>query len=168
MLTTIQYTDDANKQAIITENTDKILIEIRNLIDGNYLVFSDQKINGDVLSDVQTSKLAQINDLYNQKLAVGFTSSASGTALTYGYAATDQMKFMQVALEVLLSPTTAFPVTVHPKNGSSVTLDQTQYNQLVADIAAFAKPLDAQQHSYITQVNACTTVDQVNAITVQF
>lgn len=120
------------------------------------------------LNDVKQAKLAEVNSVYNQALTAGFTSSASGIALVYGYSATDQAKFMQDALDVLLEPTTAFPVTVHPKDGSTVTLDQTQYTQLVADIKAFFKPLDAQQHNFITQVNACTTIDQVNAITIQF
>lgn len=137
-------------------------------VDETAIVWDTANPLGVTLAQVQAVKLAQIADLYNQKLAAGFTSSANGTALIYGYAATDQMKFMQVALEVLLSPTTAFPVTVHPKDGSDVSLTQTQYNQLVADISAFAKPLDAQQHGYITQVNACTTVDAVNSIVVSF
>lgn len=140
----------------------------KNPIDETAIVWDTANPLGASLSQVQQAKIDQINDLYSQKLSVGFTSSATGTALPYGYATTDQMKFMQVALDVLLEGANAFPVTVHPKDGSDVTLNQTQYNQLVLDIAAFAKPLDAKQHSFITQVNACTTIDQVNAITVQF
>lgn len=77
------------------------------------------------------------------------------------------MKFMQLALMVLSGQAT-FPVTVHTIVNKDIPHDQTQYNQLVKDIAAFAVPLDVKQHGYINQVNACTTIDQVNAIVVQF
>lgn len=166
MLTTIQYTDDANKQTIINENADKILVEIRNLIDGNYLVFSDQKINGDVLSDVQTSKLAQINDLYNQKLAEGFTSSASGTEHAFSYSSGDVLKFLQLDVDVK-DGNSPIPIPIPAKDGVVPhTIDQ--YAQLKKDISAFAWSMQNKYHSFIDQVNACTTVDQVNAVVVNF
>lgn len=59
-------------------------------------------------------------------------------------------------------------VAIYVKDGSSVSLSQTQYNQLLSDIDAFADPLTSKQHDYITQVNACTTVAEVNVITVAF
>lgn len=137
-------------------------------IDQTAIVWDTANQLGATLAQVQQIKIAQIDDLYEQKLSAGFTSSANGNSLTYGYGQTDRDKFMQLALKVLLKGSSAFPVIVHPKDGSSVSLDQTQYTQLIDDITNFAEPLDTQQHTYITQVNACTTIDQVNAITVQF
>jgi hypothetical protein len=122
---------------------------------------------GASLADVQAAKIAQIKDLYNQKLEAGFSSSATGTAYTFGYGATDQMKFMQLAIMVMAGKA-VFPVTVHTKDNKDVSHDQTQYNQLVSDIAIFAQPLDVKEHDLISRVQACTAVDEVNAIVVSY
>ncbi|KLU66292.1 hypothetical protein DEAC_c16910 [Desulfosporosinus acididurans] len=139
----------------------------KNPIDQTAIVWDTSNPLGATLAQVQQAKIDQINDLYNQKLTAGFPSSATGTAYTFGYGATDQMKFMQLAIMVL-NTIAVWPVSVPAKDGTLVSHTQDQYNQLVKDIAAFAQPLNDKQHSYINQVNACTTIDQVNAITVQF
>ncbi|WP_019849833.1 hypothetical protein [Desulfitobacterium sp. PCE1] len=41
MITKIQYTDQINRQEILDANKDKILIEEQNIVEGNFLVFSD-------------------------------------------------------------------------------------------------------------------------------
>jgi heme oxygenase len=41
MLYKYQYKDEEDKQQIISENTDKILIEEQILFDGNFLCYSD-------------------------------------------------------------------------------------------------------------------------------
>lgn len=41
MTTKIQYTDQADRQAKIDANKGKILIEEQNIIEGNFLIFSD-------------------------------------------------------------------------------------------------------------------------------
>ena len=43
MDTKIQFTDYADRQVKINDNTDKILIQEQNLIEGNFLIFSDVK-----------------------------------------------------------------------------------------------------------------------------
>ncbi|MDP4158146.1 MAG: hypothetical protein Q8911_00070 [Bacillota bacterium] len=168
MLYKYQYTNSTDRQQIIDGNANKSLIEEDNIADGNFLVFSDQVIEGGDLGVVKSLKISQINNLYNQKLAEGFTSSAGGTVESFGYTQSDQINFMNAALKVLLKGTTAFPINIYQKNGAAVTLDQAQYSQLVDDIAGFFEPLKEKQHDYITQVNACTTIDAVNAITVVF
>lgn len=120
------------------------------------------------LQVTKQKKINEIYELYNQKLTEGFKSSANGIELDFGYAQTDRDKFIQLALKILLKGVSAFPVTVHPKDGSSVSLDQSQYTQLVDDIDAFANPLDLKQHDYIVQVNNCENNDDVNKIVVQF
>jgi hypothetical protein len=37
----IQYVDVSDRQRIIKENSDKLLVEEQNIIDGNFLIFSD-------------------------------------------------------------------------------------------------------------------------------
>jgi hypothetical protein len=36
-----QYIDDASRAALITANSDKVLIEEDNITEGNFLIFSD-------------------------------------------------------------------------------------------------------------------------------
>lgn len=40
---TYQYNTDVEKQAIMDSNTDKILIEEQNIVDGKFLIFSDEE-----------------------------------------------------------------------------------------------------------------------------
>lgn len=169
MLTKIQYIDESDKQKIIGENIGKILREEQNLFEGNFLVFSDsipEPLVG-TLPDVQQQKIAQITDLYNQKLASGFTSSATGTPHIFGYGNSDQMKFMQLAIGVL-SNIQPFPVGIPAKDNTVVSHTVEQYQLLLQDIGIFAYTMNGIQHQFIDAVNACTTIDQVNTIVVTF
>lgn len=119
------------------------------------------------LEQAKNSKIAQVNDLYNQHLEAGFTSSATGTPYVFGYGQTDREKFMQLAISVLSNVAT-FPVPIPAKDGSNIMHDQTQYNQILIDINTFAWGAQNRLHELTAQVEACTTVDEVNAIVVSF
>lgn len=41
MITKIQYTDSTDRQAKLTANADKFLIEEQNITEGNFLIFTD-------------------------------------------------------------------------------------------------------------------------------
>lgn len=43
MITKIQYTDQASRQAALDANTDKFLTEEANITEGNFLTFTDVK-----------------------------------------------------------------------------------------------------------------------------
>lgn len=43
MITKLQYSDSSERQRIIDENSDKVLIEEQNIIDGNFLIFTDER-----------------------------------------------------------------------------------------------------------------------------
>lgn len=122
---------------------------------------------GATLEQVQQAKIAQITDLYNQKLEAGFNSSATGTAHTFGYAQSDQMKFMQLAI-LELKGLLPFPTDIPAKDNTKVSHTKIQYDQLIMDIAVFAQTQNSVQHQFIDQVNACTNIQQVNDIVVQF
>lgn len=140
----------------------------KTTIDQTAIVWDIANPLGASLADVQAAKIAQINDLYSQKLTTGFSSSATGTAYTFGYGQTDQMKFMQLAI-LIMNNMAIFPVNIPAKDNTIVPHTQAQYNQLLIDIATFAQAQNTKQHDYITQVNTPNiTIDQVNAITVVF
>jgi len=165
MITKIQYTDQVNRQIILNANMDKTLTEEQNITEGNFLIFSDLRIEGTDLRQVQQDKISQITDLYNQKLEAGFTSTATGNV--FGYGLTDQMKFMQLAI-LVLSNIAVFPLNIPAKDSKIISHTLAQYNQLVADIANFAQNQNAKEHGYINQINLCTTSDQVNAVVIAF
>ncbi|MGD9678442.1 MAG: hypothetical protein AB7V16_08875 [Vulcanibacillus sp.] len=50
MIYKIQYTD--NRETIINENTDKILIEEQNIAEGNFLIFTDEPRIEEQLSNI--------------------------------------------------------------------------------------------------------------------
>lgn len=122
---------------------------------------------GTTLTQAQQSKISQINNLYYQKLTDGFTSSATGKAYVFGYDSTDQLKFIQLAI-LVISNMAIFPFNIPAKDNTIISHTLAQYNQLVSDIATFAQAQNVKQHQYINQVNACTTIDAVNAIVVIF
>jgi|GEM_PF-2182506 len=119
------------------------------------------------LQQVQQSKLKQIQDLYNQALVSGFTSSTTGTSYIFGYGQSDQMKFMKLMLSVNGGLTT-FPVPIPAKDGTVVIHTQEQYNQLLLNINSFDWNMQNKLHDFINQVNASTTIDEVNALEIAF
>lgn len=67
MIIKIQYTDQTDRQNKIDANKDKILIEEQNIIDGNFLIFSDVKP-----LETQVSELQQDNLILMDALATSF------------------------------------------------------------------------------------------------
>lgn len=122
---------------------------------------------GASLEHIKQAKISQINDFYNQKLSSGFTSSATGEAYIFGYGQSDQMKFMQLAIGVL-SNIQPFPVSIPAKDNTMVSHTLEQYQGVLQDIGIFAYTMNGIQHQFIDAVNACTTIEEVNSIVVDF
>lgn len=174
---------------VITLDSNKTVISVKNVGDSYVLqaedIISDigdigqvQQADGSfitppppvpTLSDVQQAKLTQIDDLYNQALAVGFNSSASGSSVKYGYGDSEQKSFDDLSTMDLRGWVT-YPFTVYAMDGTPVSItDKTHLNQLFQDIFSFKYPLKLKQHNYISQVNAPgVTIDQINAIVVTY
>lgn len=67
MLYTFQYRTEQEKQSILKQNANKSLIEEKNLIEGNFLVFSDTKP-----IEIQVGQLQQDNLVLMDALAMTF------------------------------------------------------------------------------------------------
>lgn len=119
------------------------------------------------IDEIKHQKITQITDIYNQKLSEGFTSSATGNAHIFGYGTSDQMKFIRLAIGVM-SGIKSFPVDIPAKDNTIVWHIQEQYQLLMQDIGRFDTDMNTLQHQFIDQVNACLTIEEVNAIVVQF
>jgi len=172
---------------VITLDSNKKIISVKNVGDAYVLGIGDlvsdlgemgqiQQVDGSFITpmppapsllDTQTSKIAQIQDLYNQALSVGFTSSATGEPIQFAYGISDQNKFLKLLVTITAGMVT-YPVTVYAKNTTTYSLTQQQVMQLYKDVSTFEMGLEATLHTFINQVQACTTVDQVNAIVVSF
>lgn len=50
-----EYRDKTDKQTILNDNKDKILIEEQNYFDGKFLVFSDTPREEDMLKDIKNN-----------------------------------------------------------------------------------------------------------------
>jgi len=139
----------------------------KNPIDETAIVWDTNNAYGASLSEVQTTKIAQIQDLYSQELNLGFTSSASGAPIQFAYGISDQNKFLKLLVTITAGMVT-YPVTVYAKDTTTYSLTQTQVMQLYSDISKFEMGLEGKLHDFINQIQACTTIDEVNAIVVNF
>lgn len=116
-----------------------------------------------VVTTAQQQKIAQLQNMFQQTLASGFTSSANGTAITYGYASTDVINMHGIATALSLGIET-WPVNYADIHGNVVPLTQAQFTQLCTDANRFNWAQVSQLRSLIGQVESATTVDAVNAI----
>ncbi|WP_407310492.1 hypothetical protein [Desulfosporosinus sp. SB140] len=130
--------------------------------------FSAPVIPQPTLADAQQARKDQITALYNKKLAAGFTSSTSGTEKTYPYNSTAEQTFDELYLMMSNNKVT-YPRNVYDINDNPIPFnDQTSLMALFNDVLMFKATNNTKMHGYLSQVNACTAIDQVNAITVQF
>lgn len=118
---------------------------------------------GQDLASVQAAKKAQLQNMYAQTLAAGFSSTASGTAVTYGFAPNDQDNMNQIETAIQANIET-FPVEYGDIHGTVISLTQAQYQTLISDANKFKWAQVKQLRSLIGQVMTATTTDAVNAI----
>ncbi|WP_018213735.1 hypothetical protein [Desulfitobacterium hafniense] len=53
MITKIQYISEQDRKSVIDSNPNKVLIEEQNIIEGNFLIFSDVRPNEFILRDIK-------------------------------------------------------------------------------------------------------------------
>jgi hypothetical protein len=120
------------------------------------------------LAVVQQAKIAQINSAYASALDTKFTSNATGAILTYDYSEASQMSFAKLAIDIISGMGT-YPVDIMLSDGLTYAPHTQAQCQLVLEsIGAFEGPIRAKKEAFLKAVAAATTVDQVNAITIQF
>lgn len=54
MIKKIEYTDEMSRETILSENQSLFLIEEQNLLNGNFLIFTDVRPFSDQLADQET------------------------------------------------------------------------------------------------------------------
>lgn len=118
----------------------------------------------DKLPEVKTNQKQLIMDAYDNALAAGFTSSASGTAIQYPYNTQAEQTFDELYLAVMGNKVT-YPTNVYDINDNAVSFaSSAQLTQLFTDIFSFKAGLNTKMHNYLTQIDSCTDVDNVQNI----
>jgi|GEM_PF-2298111 len=126
--------------------------------------FTAPVISTPTLASVQATQKQLITDAYTNALAQGFTSSASGTAITYPYDSKAELTFDELYLE-LMSTKITYPCSVYDINSNVIQYaNATQLTQLFTDIASFKATQNSKMHTYLSQIDACTDVASVQAI----
>jgi hypothetical protein len=115
------------------------------------------------LEQAQSAKKAQLQTMYAQTLAPGFISSASGTAVTYGFAPSDQDNMTQIQSAISAGIET-WPVDYGDVHGNVIPLTQAQFTVLETDANRFKWAQVKQLRTLIGQAMAATTNDAVNAV----
>ena len=116
------------------------------------------------LAQAQQAQVAAIEAGMNATLNSGFTSSADGTALTYGFAAADQTNLTQEAT-MMLAGATVWPIEWATYDGTAtVSLTQAQFTQLLTDGQSFKWACVKQLRTLTAQVQAATTMADVQAV----
>jgi hypothetical protein len=154
--------DDFNKAMTEYDAGQRHLIVVQN----GQLVFNPipQPTPAELLEQAKQQKATEISVAYDRALAQGFTSSATGTPVTYGWRDIDQLHLQQVQYAIDKGIDT-FPIQYADVDGREVIInDQATLTQLEMDAKTFAWNLVKQKRALIAQVMAATTIDEVNAI----
>lgn len=117
------------------------------------------------LAQAQANQKQILEQGYQQTLAEGFISSATGTSATYPYRPVpDQLNYNKIATNILLGKQT-YPFTLTDVTGNPQAISsQAQYEQFAADAGNFDWAQTNQLETLNQQVDASTTVDASNAI----
>ena len=116
------------------------------------------------LAQAQQAQIAAIEAGYQATLNGGFTSSADGMALTYGFASADQTNLAQEAT-MMLAGATVWPIEWATYGGAAtVSLTQAQFTQLLTDGQSFKWACVKQLRTLTAQVQAATTVSDAQAV----
>jgi hypothetical protein len=116
---------------------------------------------------LQEAMLTSLMDMYKATIVQGFTSSATGTAIEYGYQSQDQLNYSKWANYLALDSTKT-SVTIGTVNAGVVTMTRAQFLQFVNDAEAYEMGLYNQRITLENQIKSATTVDELNAITLAF
>lgn len=112
---------------------------------------------------LKDSKIAQLKQKCYETIIAGFTSTASGTQHTYGLDEKDQRN-LNGQLSILMLDNTITSVTWKTLDAGVITLTRDQFMQLCKDAEAFKRSNIEKYWNLVSQVQAATTVDQINAI----
>lgn len=117
------------------------------------------------LADAKDLKIAQVKGLAEKSLYTTITSNG----VTYNYSADSGYPAFQKLLLGMIAGIITYPYTLYDINHVAVSFATADALKLLyQDISTRENAINTKINDYVTQVKACTTVDQVNAIVVSF
>ncbi|GIM47049.1 hypothetical protein DNHGIG_25980 [Collibacillus ludicampi] len=134
-----------------------------------YMVQNDELVQkpdyaASLLEDVKARKIAELDQMCNQTILAGFTSSALGAPHQYDFDEEAQRNFAGT-LALLNVDSTITSITWKTVDAGPLTHTRDQFIQLCRDAFNFKDSQIQKYWSKKNQVLQSTTVDQVNAIT---
>ena len=142
----------------------------KNPIDETAIVWDTNNPYGASLAEVQVSKIAQINDLYNQVTTGTFTSTAfDGTTMeTYSCTPTDQAR---INGEVTMALTVKAGYSTEPiswRNVNQIACVEWTPDAMIklgADLHKFVTTQTDYLEALTIYINSLTTIDEINEVT---
>lgn len=117
------------------------------------------------IDDLKSSMLSSLSNLYQDILNRGFSSSASGSPIFYGYDPNYQLIYSKWANVLALDPTRA-SVSFSTPNGTLVTLTRDQFMKFMNDAETFELNLFNNRMNLEANISNATTVDELNVINI--
>ncbi|SFU71368.1 hypothetical protein [Alicyclobacillus macrosporangiidus] len=119
-----------------------------------------------LLAEAQQARIAFLDQQLTATYNAGFTSSATGTSITWPFDDKSQIKWNWLLSVIAAGTFPASGVQVKDLAGNTYTItDVNVAKALCIDAQNFYLQWDSHYHSLVQQVQAATTVDQVDAIT---
>lgn len=132
--------------------------------DGAFVANPAYDANAVALAQAQQTQLSAIQAGYNATIAAGFTSNATGQSDTYAIDETAYPKWTGI-LSVIAAGIGPQTIQVKDLAGNTVTLTADQFKTFALDGFNFLNAQEQQLWSLEAQINAATTVADVQAIT---
>lgn len=115
------------------------------------------------IDEAKASKLAELQQAYEDALNGGFKSSADGTGRTYGFTSNDRSN-LEEATDAVLTGAQSFPVPYADIDGNSVPMNQTEWAQFQKDAASFKLEVLTKLRQLKAQALAATTEEAISAV----
>ena len=162
-VTTSQVTHNGTTQTLYSY--EEIEVEIPNM--PNFVTYVTENASfywEQALTQAKQDQVAALMQGYNATLDGGFTSSATGTPILYGWQQLDQLH-LDMVQEGITQGTETFPVAYADIYGNEVLItSQAQLTQLDTDATNFSWTQIKQARTLTAQVMAATTISAVQAV----
>lgn len=115
------------------------------------------------INNLKESKVKEIEMLYNNEILKGFNSSANGTDKHYSYGTGAQDAFQKLFL-LKANNALQYPTDIYTSTGDTISLSESQLQQLLLDIEVWEYTLEKKLHSLLQDISLSTDIDSIQNI----
>lgn len=158
-----QYETENEMNELISQNSELRLFEIQNITEGNFLIFTDDKLPIDTPIDVAKQiKTKEINDKADLEISAGFLSDALGTTHNYMYDTKFQAYFQEQA--IIQGSSCPDDNILWLTNEGMISHTSAQFDILFRDAKNHKKPIEYKRLGLLLQIQAATTNEEAESI----